>query len=49
MAKTISLTVHRIKEVRITILAMIFEDLPAFKNSGDEVYLNDRELLQLPV
>jgi hypothetical protein len=47
MAKTISLIIHRFKEVRINMLAMILEDSPTFKNNGGQVYLNDRELLQL--
>lgn len=47
MAKTISLIIHRIQGIRIDLLAMIFQDSPAFENNGAQLYLNDRELLQL--
>jgi len=47
MAKNVSLILHRFKDVRTSILTLIFEDSPTFKNNGAESYLGTRELLEL--
>jgi hypothetical protein len=47
MAKNISLVLHRFKDVRTSILALIFEDSPTFSNDGAQMYLSSRELSDL--
>ena len=47
MAKNISLILHRFKDVRTSILTLIFEDSPTFNNNGAEMYLGSRELSDL--
>ncbi|HXY14695.1 MAG TPA: hypothetical protein VEI26_09365 [Terriglobales bacterium] len=47
MAKDISLILHRFKDVRTNILTLIFEDSPAFKNDGAQMYLGSHELSEL--
>jgi hypothetical protein len=47
MTKNISLVLHRFKDVRTNILALIFEDSPTFNNNGAQMYLGSHELLDL--
>lgn len=47
MANTISLVLHRFKDVRTTILTLIFQDSPTFKNNGAQMYLGSHELSEL--
>ena len=47
MARDISLILHRFKDVRTSILTLIFEDSPAFNNNGAQVYLGSHELSDL--
>jgi len=44
MAKDISLILHRFKDVRTSILTLIFEDSPTFNNNGAQRYLDSHEL-----
>ena len=47
MAKNISLILHRFKDVRTSILTLIFEDSPTFNNTGAQMYLGCHELSDL--
>jgi hypothetical protein len=47
MAKNISLILHRFKDVRTSILTLIFEDSPIFNSTGAQMYLGSRELSDL--
>jgi hypothetical protein len=47
VAKNISLILHRFKDVRTTILALIFEDSPTFNNNGAQMYFGSHELSDL--
>lgn len=47
MAKSISLVLHRFKDVRTNILTLIFEDSPTFNNNGAQMYLSSHELSDL--
>ena len=47
MATNISLILHRFKDVWTSILILIFEDSPTFKNNGAQTYLGSHELLDL--
>lgn len=47
MAKSISLVLHRFKEVRTNILTLIFEDSPTFHNNGAQMYLSSHDLSDL--
>jgi len=47
MAKNISLILHRFKDVRTSILTLIFEDSPNFNNNGAQMYLGSHELSDL--
>ena len=47
MAKNISLILHRFKDVRTSILTLIFEDSPTFNSTGAQMYLGSRELSDL--
>jgi hypothetical protein len=47
VAKNISLILHRFKDVRTSILTLIFEDLPTFNNNGAQMYFGSHELSDL--
>jgi hypothetical protein len=47
MAKNISLILHRFRDVRTSILTLIFEDSPTFKHNGAQMYLGSHGLSDL--
>lgn len=47
MAKNISLILDRFKDVRTSILTLIFVDSPTFNNNGVQMYLGSHELSKL--
>lgn len=47
MSKNVSLILHRFKDVRTNILALIFEDSPIFRDNGAQRYLGSHEVSEL--
>ena len=47
MATNVSLILHQFKDVRTSILTLIFEDSPNFNNNGAQMYLGSHELSDL--
>ena len=47
MATNVSLILHQFKDVRTSILTLIFEDSPNFNNNGAQMYLGGHELSDL--
>lgn len=47
MATHVSLILHRFKDVRMSILTLIFADSPTFSNNGAQMYFGSHELSDL--